>query len=74
MQKYPENIMQDLRERKDLEPDDESQDAEIMARTSDENFHELCEWNGLLGSYSSQIKSWVEKIYGIDLDTLSINK
>lgn len=74
MKVYGGSVMRDLRERLGVEPNDESRDGEIMSRTPNENFKELCEWNGLLGSICTNIKSWVLDIYGIDLEQVKITK
>ena len=31
-------------------------------------FKEVCQWEGLSGSFHETIKNWIEDIYGIDLD------
>lgn len=64
--KYPESIMEAVRQRLDLEPHDDSQDDEIMAMSPNEVFDHVCNWNGLVG-YSNTIKNWVERIYKIKL-------
>ena len=65
--RYPEHIMQKLRERMGLFSDDTSRDTEINAYSSNEAFEEVLNWEGILG-YASTIKSWIDDIYGIDLD------
>lgn len=67
--KYPEDIMEILRQRLGLEEDDTSRDSEINTYTPSEAFEEVCNWEGFLG-YASTIKSWIEDIYGIDLDSI----
>ena len=69
MNKYPENIMGYLRQRKGLEPDDTTRDNEINTLTPNEAFEEVLEWDGLIG-YAYIIKRWIEDIYGIDLDAM----
>ena len=69
MNKFPENIMRYLRQRKGLEPDDTTCDNEINTLTPNEAFEEVLEWNGLIG-YAYKIKRWIEDIYGIDLDAM----
>lgn len=66
MEKYSKGIMGDLRERRDLDRNDTSQDEEIMKMSKDEVLDEVATWNGLIG-YGYTIKSWVEEIYGIEL-------
>ena len=67
MNKYPENIMRYLRQRKGLEPDDTTCDDEINLMTPNEAFEEVLMWDGLIG-HGYKIKSWIEDIYGIDLN------
>ena len=69
--KYPENIMEDVRERLGLESDDDSRDKEIMEMSKDKILDEVVKWNGLI-NYGDTIKNWVQDIYNIDLDSLKI--
>ena len=69
MNKYPEHIMEILRQRLGLDEDDTSRDDEINIYTPSEAFEEVCNWEGLLG-YADTIKEWIEDIYGIDLDDI----
>lgn len=73
MAKYPEYIMAALRQRFDLEADDTSRDKEINSYSPNEAFEELLNWEGFIG-YSSHIKMWINDIYGIDLDEVSMLK
>lgn len=68
--RYPENIMEDLRQRKGLEPNDTICDDEINLMSPNEAFEEVLMWNGLIG-YGYKIKSWIENIYGIDLNEVN---
>ena len=65
--KYPENIMRMVRGNLDLELDDTSRDGEIEAMSKQEIFSRVCDWEGLI-NYDNTIKSWVNQIYGIDLN------
>lgn len=65
--KYPENIMRMVRGNHDLELDDTSRDGEIEVMSKQEVFDRVCNWDGLIG-YSTTIKSWINQIYGINLD------
>ena len=65
--KYPENIMRMVRGNLELELDDTSRDEEIEAMSKQEVFDRVCNWDGLIG-YSTTIKSWINQIYGINLD------
>lgn len=69
MNKFPENIMRYLRQRKGLEPDDTTCDNEINTLTSNEAFEEVLEWEGIC-NYAYTIKRWIEDIYGIDLNEM----
>lgn len=69
MNKYPENIMEYLRQRKGLEPNDTTCDDEINTLTPNEAFEKVLEWDGLI-NYTYKIKRWIEDIYGIDLDAM----
>lgn len=64
--KYPENIMECVRQRLGLEKYDDSKDEEINQLLPDEVFEHVCNWNGILG-YATTIKSWIGDIYKIDL-------
>lgn len=66
---YPKDIMEALRQRKHLEPDDTSRDDEISLMSPNEVFEEVLEWDGLI-SYAYKIKRWIKDIYGIDLNEM----
>lgn len=65
--KYPEDIMQYVRQRLGADQYDDSKDAEINGMSANAVFDHVCEWNGLIG-YADTIRRWVEGIYKIDLD------
>jgi hypothetical protein len=67
--KFEESIMEDLRQRRGLEEDDDSEDNEIMKMDLEEALDEVASWNGLIG-YGNTIKRWVQEIYNIDLDSI----
>jgi len=67
--KYPEDIMSDTRENMGYEPDIETADDEIMSCSKTEILDKVATWNGLIG-YGNTIKSWVEDIWNIELDSL----
>lgn len=67
--KYPEYIMEDLRQRRGLEIDDESEDDEIISMNKEDVLDEVASWNGMIG-YGNTIKEWVQDIYNVDLDTI----
>ena len=66
---YPKDIMEALRQRKNLEPDDTSRDDEISSMSPNEVFEEVLEWNGIC-KYAYTIKRWIKNIYGIDLNEM----
>lgn len=59
--------MECLRQRRDLEKDDTSEDREIMKISKQDAFNEYCAWNGLLGGYDYSLLNVVEDIYDINL-------
>lgn len=60
--KYSDAIMIRLRQRKGLEPDDTSQDDDIMSLSKEEVFSEILEWEGIIG-YGTMILSWIKEIF-----------
>lgn len=64
--KYPDHIMSIIRERLDLDSDDISRDNEINNMTANEVFENVLEYEGFSG-YAYKIYSWIESIFGIDL-------
>ncbi|MED3792394.1 hypothetical protein P4571_08055 [Niallia alba] len=68
--KYPENIMQYLRQREGLDKYDTSYDLELNKLSKNQVFKEVLNWNGLLGGYDSTIKNWITDIYEIDLNSI----
>lgn len=62
--KYPEYIMQKLRQRRGLEEDDTREDSDINTLSPGEAFDEVCNWEGLI-NYGSTIKGWINDIYGV---------
>ena len=65
--RYGKQIAGYLRQRRELEEDDPSQDDDIMLMSKSEVLDEVCNWDGLI-NYSSTIKRWINNIYNIDLD------
>lgn len=69
MNKYPNYIMQKVRQNLDLDNENDiSKDAEINAMSQSEAFRRVCLWEGFLGEYHDYIKHWIEDIYMIKLD------
>lgn len=71
---YPQHIVEIVRERLDLEPDDTSLDMKIANMSKNEIFKHVVGWNGLLGGYDITIKGWIRSIYGVDLNDIEQNK
>lgn len=62
--KYPETIMDAIRQGMYLEKGDSSQDGRIELMSSDEAFDRVCNWHGFI-DWGSNIRSWVRDIYGV---------
>lgn len=65
--KFPDHIMETLRERRGLHEKDNSEDSAINNYTKDEAFKEVLAWQGFKG-WDSQIKDWVKDIYEVILE------
>lgn len=65
--RYPEEIMQALRQRNGLDKYDTHLDSELNKIEPDEAFSEVVNWNGLLGGWDYTIKHWIKSIYGIEI-------
>ncbi len=63
---YGLGIMQTLRQKRGLEPNDTSQDAQIQDMGNDEAFRAMLEWEGIIG-FDYKIRDWVKEIYGVVL-------
>ncbi len=61
---YDVGIMQTLRQRKGLEPNDTSRDAAINFMSKHDAFNAVLEWEGIIG-YDDKIRHWIKEIYGI---------
>lgn len=64
---YSKKIMEAIRQRRGLEPDDGSKDGEIMNMAKQDVFNEYCIWEGLLCGYGYNLLNVVEEIYDINL-------
>lgn len=64
--KYPDHIMEKVRQRLGLEPHDTSRDADINNMSQDEVFQHCLYWEGIIG-YENTIKGWIKDIYGVEL-------
>lgn len=67
---YPEHILKILRQRRDLDENDKTEDNDLNMLSQNEVFSEVCEWDGLCG-YAYKIKSWIDDIYKIDLEEIA---
>jgi hypothetical protein len=65
--KYPEDMMIQLRQRIGLNEYDTSNDEEINSMSKDEVFENLLGWNGLIG-WDYTIKEWIKQIYNVELE------
>ena len=63
---YSVGIMQTLRQKRGLEPNDTSQDAQIQDMGNDEAFKAVLEWEGIIG-YDFKIRNWIKEIYDVEL-------
>lgn len=66
---YPEYIMKILRQRRGLDENDTRLDEEFSLMIPPDVFEEVLEWDGLIG-YFYTIKTWIEDIYGFDIDEM----
>ena len=62
----PNYIMRDLRQRRDLDEDDTSQDEDILKMSGFAFFDQWLKWNGFIG-YTSDFLEVIRVAYGIDL-------
>jgi hypothetical protein len=67
MEKYPEHIVEYVRQNLGLTEDDTSLDGEILAMSRDEVLDRVCAWNGLIG-FGDTVKDWVQDVYGVELE------
>ncbi len=65
MEKYNNDIMEAVRQRMGLEEDDTSKDDVIMKMDKEDVFREYCQWNGLLGSWYSELLSTIRNINSV---------
>ena len=72
-QYVPDYIIEDLREGRGLECDDNSQDEEILAIDGWEFLDEWLSWKGIVG-YTSDIIEVVGYAFGIDLNEYPFDK
>lgn len=70
--KYPEYILQYLRQRWGLKKDDTSKDDIFHDMEPNAVFYEVLQWKGLLGGWDDIIKGWILDIYGVDLDSVEV--
>lgn len=64
--KYPEYIMELVRQHLGLEHYDTSRDEEIGTMSHDSVLDHCLEWEGIIG-YGYTITGWVQDIYGVTL-------
>lgn len=68
--KYSEEIMTYLRQRRGLDKYDISQDEEINKMDKSEVFNDVLSWNNLVCGWDIVIKKWIKEIYKINLDKI----
>lgn len=68
--KYPENIMKILREKKGLEDSDTKLDKEINKMAPAKAFEEVLKWHGFY-SWDKTIMTWIKGIFNVDLKEIS---
>lgn len=66
--KYPDYIVEAVRQNLGLDYSDDSKDDEINQMNPDEVLESYWAWNGIIG-YADQMKESVADIYGIDFET-----
>ena len=66
MKTYSQPIMERLRQRHRLKPDDMSEDEAIMKYPKQRVLNECLHWEGIIG-WSAWIIGMVEEIWGVDL-------
>lgn len=60
------DVMEELRQRRGLDEDDESEDEEILEMSGFEFLDEWLKWQGIIG-YTGEIIEVIRMAYGIDL-------
>lgn len=65
--KYPNVIMDFVRQRLGLEEGDTLKDGEINAMSQNEVFDACLVWEGIIG-YGPTFRRWIKNIYNVDLD------
>ncbi len=68
--KYPDHIMEYVRQNLGLEAKDTSRDANINDMPRERILERVCNWNGLINHHDT-IKGWIEDIYNVDLEDYS---
>jgi hypothetical protein len=69
LERYPENVVESLRQRNSLDPSDTSMDEDFLDYDKEYVFEECLTWDGIIG-YGDQIRQLVNDIYNIDLEEL----
>lgn len=66
LQKYPEHLVNKVRQNLDLEKGDTSMDDTILNFTRSTFLNRVLLWEGFIG-YGTTIREWVGDVYGIEL-------
>ena len=69
MIKYPNYVLNAIRQNLGLEQDDTSQDKIIEKMSKDEVLDRVCNWEGLI-DYGEKIRNWFKDIYNDDTKIL----
>lgn len=72
-ERIDKDIIRDIREYLDVDPDDSSKDDEINRMSPNEIFDKWCEWNGYI-RLNEVFRRVIGSIYGIDIERRSILK
>ena len=72
-QVVPSHIMENLREGRNLEYDDATEDDDILTMSGAEFLDALLNWEGIIG-YTNTIMEYIEMAFGIDLNEVDAPK
>lgn len=66
LEKYPEHLVEYVRQNFGLEKDDTSLDGDILTMKKDVFFRRVLNWKGLI-NWGDTILDWVQDIYNVEL-------
>jgi hypothetical protein len=67
LERFPEHVIETLRQRNSLDPSDTSMDEDFLSYDKEYVFDEVLEWEGVIG-YGDHIRQLVNDIYNVDLE------